>query len=441
MIACMLKKSFDVITWCSLFQLVGNIVIISAMSKKYLNVYNVFALLTYLFHFGQSIIVTLPFSDIYFDRSVVAKTSIESVIEAEIFVMMCFFAIGLGYIYMCGKKKELYCNEEGFDTDELCRLQFIAIVLVIITFIPMIYIDIQKIVALKNADYNATYLVYQSGIGKYIGMIGQFGKPALVLLIFSYQKRKRLATYMMIACIAYLLFAMLSGDRGTNLVYLLAILFVYFLYVRMVRLRVVVLCGVMGYLLLSVISTLSLFRSVDFSVENFIEMYRRRSGDGIIYSCLREFGGSMITLVHTMEYIPSYEPFNFGLTYIHGLFYIMPVLPDAITEMTMKSVSFIHAFPETATDYISLGGSYLGELFFNFGWSSPVFATFIGCLIGKMDIMLRDKAKPRYAATVAVVLPMFILWVRDFYVGMVFKAFWLSVLILYVKWRRKWKKH
>lgn len=430
-LAFFVRDNVKFVTWISLVQIIVSFIFIIRLKHEYMLIGTVFLGLSYLFHFGQALIIIFFNNDIYSERNVIAMTSYESFVSAELFAMCCICAIVSGYILTIKNSYfQYYYASQSETSDEIKRIRKLALGIFFITVIPMLYIDIQKIVALKIFGYDATYQVYISGIGKYLNLIGQFCKPVIPVILYSFSDNKKKAKNVFVVSILYFVVMMFSGDRGTNMIYVITIFMVYFTFVKEIRFKTIVLGAIFGYILLTVINAISLFRYIDFSYAGLLESINRRSSDGVIYSTFREFGGSMLSLVYSLDYIPSNTSFNFGLSYPAAIFTISPWLPDSLVDFFSNSFTFTRAFPILKQD--SLGGSFLGELYFNFGWFSPLFAMLIGGLIGKLDTKMRTLTNPRTIATVIVLIPFLFLWVRDFVSIMVMKTFWLCIVFLYV---------
>lgn len=433
--ACIFRSHLKVVDWLSFIQVILSVLLVSKINRDWLSVYNVFIGLIYLFNFGQAVNRILFPNGGMATNTVLAKTSEHLVMQAELFAMLCIFAITVGYVLTHNKKKRIGMSligirdSDSFSKHDLTQLKSMSWIVLAVSVLPMAYIDFAKILSLSSGSYQDTYQVYQHGIGKYLSFIGQFGKPALCLLIFSYHKEKRKATAIFFLVNLYLLLAMLSGDRSTQLVYLITNLLIYAKFVRKPKFRTIVLGVLAVYFGLGFLSALSIFRYSEFSIQSFLAAFLTRRDQGILFNSLREYGGSLVSLVHSIDYIPRHKPFNCGLTYLESLLFISPVLPQSIVDAVNTSISFVHAFPDDAADFISLGGSCLGELYFNFGWISPFFALVIGSIVKRVDNGLNYEFDLRKAAIIIVLLPSMILWVRDFFVKMVFMTFWLSILI------------
>lgn len=428
----MCSENLECITVLSVIQLVINIWGVIWVNRELMLVGVVFLLFTYLFNFGQSIISTFGFNDIYAHLNVLSQVAKSDYISAELFAMTSMFTITCGYIFVCSGNKRENERKKGlkYSDNDLFGIRYNALFILIIAGIPMVYLDVLKLVAYLNGGYMATYLVYQDGSAKYLSLIAQFGKPALSVLLFSYSSKPKVARIIFIMSTIYMMAIMISGDRGTSVIYILTNLFIYYSFIKKLKVRHILIGGIAvwcGFLLLSVISVL---RDYEFSLQSIQMAMEMRVNNGVIYSTLREFGGTVISLVHAIDYIPEYSNYNYGMTYLAGLFSIAPAIPDSLAVALEKSTSFVQAFPSSAANYASLGGNYLGELYYNFGWFGAIVAVFIGCFLGVMDTLFITTNRPKWTAIMIVLMPSLILWTRDFFSGLLFKTFWFGVFLL-----------
>lgn len=425
------KDNFNLVIWISIFLVIISIVFFKIQRGTFLQIAIIFILFTYLFHFGQSLIITLGFDDIYAHRNVLSSTTYNTYINAELFSMSVIYIFSIGYLFS-GRKIAIDDRRNSkFNERELFRIRKIALLILIIGIIPMIYSDVSKIDALISGGYLNTYNTYSSGIGKLLFTFGHLGRTGLLLLMFSLQKNKTIATRLLLLTMSYYTVMMLSGDRSTNMIYIISSFFIYFKYIKSMKTKHVIIGLIAIYFLAGFLSAISLFRQSDFSLTSFFDVFSMRSKDGIIYSCLREFGVTLGSLVSAIEYIPSYSNYNYGMTYITSIFAILPKLPDFLVEIFNNSFTFIHAFPNQAS--AQLAGSYIGELFYNFGWFGSIFSVFIGLIIGKIENVMNKSVNIKLISIYIVLLPSLLLWVRDFYCNLLFKTFWIGLLIYFLK--------
>ena len=434
--------SFNMVTILAMAELIICATSIICSRKNILSVGLIFLFLTFLFNFGQSLIISFFDIDKYSYKNVISQVGYENYIQAEIFAILCIAALTFGYLgnvtrsenynntMIIGEKGEFYFNEKQ-------RVNKLMLVLVAVTIVPMLYIDISKIFAYLVSGYDSTYSVYMQGIGKYINLISQFCKPAVCVLIYTNSENKRAAKNITIAFLIYCGLMMVSGDRGSNIIYMLAVLFVYYRFVAKIKIKTIIIGIVGGYLLLMLITMIGLTRSGSFSIDTIISAYQWRKGDGVIYSTLREFGGSIISLCHSMNYFPTVHPFNCGLTYVVSWVAVLPKYPEFFNVFFGSSFGFTQAFPENASSMSILGGNYLGELYFNFGWFGFIGAFYIGKFISKMDTSLFQDKSVIKTAILIVLFPSLLLWVRDFYMTLLFKTVWIALYVKYFSVQKK----
>lgn len=431
-------NTFQLVTVLSLFEIVFTVLLITNKNGSVFSIGLIFILLTYLFNFGQFILGSFNINNFLIHDSVVVREGVKKCLDVEIFLMICILFFSVGYA-LCSRnkyQKTLY----DFDKSSLNNIYRMFLILFIITFIPMVYSDFVKIIAYISHGYLATYDTYASGVTKYISFIGQFCKPTLGILIFSSIYHPKRAKIWMISSILYLVVIMLSGDRGSSVIYIVSFLFIYYRFVKKLKLKTIIIGAVVGYFFLIVLSVISILREHSFSIENVIAAYSERKTDGIIYTVLREFGGSVITLMYSIDSFPSFSNFNYGGTYLASLISILPDVPDFINDALTNSFTFVRAFPTNLYGYESLGGNYIGELFYNFGYFSPIFMIIIGMVISKMDKKINYSHDIPYIIFILILLPSLFLWVRDYFSVMVFKTFWLFIYFKLFCYSRKKEK-
>lgn len=144
-----------VITYLSTIQLIVALILLYISKKRILSVANIFLLLSYLFHFGQAIIIAYGFNDIYAHRSVLAITSSSLYIQAMYFAMLSHYFITIGVIWSKPSKKVISITNINED-QMLNKLKVISLIVLGVSFIPLIYLDIYKIIAVKSGGYLST---------------------------------------------------------------------------------------------------------------------------------------------------------------------------------------------------------------------------------------------------------------------------------------------
>lgn len=428
--------SINFTTYVSSIQLLVALFVLKINKNSFFSITTIFLILSYLFHFGQAIIMAYGFDDIYAHRSILAVTSVESFLKAMYFAMVSHFFITIGMLW---NKKNEKINVKSY-TDEnqmLKRLRFIALIVLIITIAPLIYLDALKIDAVKSGGYVSTYETYTIGINKILNLIAQFARPAITLLLISYKNDKRKANLVFRLSSLYFVFMMISGDRGTNIIYLLTNIFVFYKIIKRFKTRNVLTVAIISYFFMGFISTISILRDTSqISIDGLIYYYKYRSSDGIIYSVLREFGLTIKTLIYSIDFTSASSDYNYGLTYIFSWMNLSPKLPESIINFFSTHFTFVKSFPVAYQE--SLGGSYLGELFYNFGWFGTPLSVFVGRFIGNVDISIENSIENKnwvVFSLLMILFPNLLLWVRGYFVELIFRIFWLGGFILLVYFR------
>ena len=247
------QSSFNAMTYLIIIQLL-TIIISIKFTKKLMSVGTIFIILLYIFHCSQAIITTFGFNDPYFHRSVIARSQDNEFIRAELYVLISMAFWGLFYLStIINCKINDMDNRYSYDLVDkvyLDRLFSIALAIFLVSFIPLLYSDIQKIQALKSNGYMDTYTTYREGYGKYISLIGKFARPAITLMILGLCYKPQKARIILLFSTIYFGIMMLSGDRGTNIIYIVTNLFIYFRFVSMPKFKTIVMAGVVGYFFL-----------------------------------------------------------------------------------------------------------------------------------------------------------------------------------------------
>lgn len=427
-------------TYLSTVQLILALIILKMNKNSILSITAIFLVLSYLFHFGQAIIIAYGFNDIYAHRSILSITSPESFLKAMYFAMVSHYFITLGMVWSSTTRKPLLVIQDN-ENIMLNRLKFIAIIVLIVTIVPLIYLDVLKIITVKSSGYVSTYETYTTGINKFLHLFAQFARPAITLLLISYKSDKKKANLIFGLSSLYFILMMISGDRGTNIIYLLTNIFVYYKIIRNLKTRNIIILAIIGYFFMGFVSTISILRDTSqISIDGLIHYYKYRSSDGIIYSVLREFGLTIKTLIYSIDFTSASSDYNYGLTYIFSWMNLSPKLPDFIVNSFSTHFTFVKSFPFAYQE--SLGGSYLGELFYNFGWFGSIISFFVGRLIGNIDNSIENAIDNKnwvVFSLLMILFPNLLLWVRGYFVELIFRLFWLGtfVLLIYFGMKRK----
>ena len=181
---------------------------------------------------------------------------------------------------------------------------------------------------------------------------------------------------------------------------------------------------------LQLITTISFIRTThEFNIPNLIQ-YAFNPSNNFLLKMLDEFGGTVGTVIFTFDEVPRYLDFHNGQSYIKA-WMLVGFNINGILNQISKEISYTLLF----SNRFHLGGSYIGELYYNFGLFSYAFAPLVGLFIGKIsemsDYCLENKLVIEFAV---LVMPVYgaISWVRGYFDSFTRSFVWGTVFILFL---------
>lgn len=389
-----------------------------------------FILFTFLFHASQFWVNT--FVDEYdkpFDVLLIAgeTASIFTIRFTLLSIVMMTIGIYLS-LFLCLNRRSQKTVISLNDLGNIGKKMIIA------CFIPRLYIDITLFLARLEGGYLSTYnqnisgIFFVLGIGFYIGVIWyMIGNKE------NFSKCNRILFFV----IAYIVFTMFSGRRGTQIVYLITMLIIYHRYVHNIKInpkKMIAFC-ILGHLGIAILMTMGDLRTISNLNSSIILDSLQDNLAGKIYADLvSEFGGSGISLAYSFLIFPSYHPYSYGQTYLYSFLQIFPNVMGFLNNFE-EHLIFVKAFPKLYQ--ASLGGSFLGELFFNFGNLGSIFCLPIGMWIGSFQLRL-DKDfvnKKEFVSLRNVALfliaPSLLVWIRGYFAAFI-RVYFLYFALLFI---------
>lgn len=394
---------------------------------------NIFAFFSLMFHCGQLIkegfniegTVPLPF-EYYGDAMTIQKSFTFFLLSQTVY----FIAVGIS----CGKlQKEKKVNQRQADVSVYGKI------LVLIGVIPRLYIDILSLVGARANGYEGVYSIY---FPQAIQSIAFFFDAGLFFLLYAQTDRRKQKFYL-VAVIVYKCIMMSTGARQDKVAFLLVWLYVYFFIINKItvkKLALLVVVCIAGFMFISAIGTIRVNDTV--SLSQTLSLLQSGTMNNVIGGALGEFGSAFDTLEVAIKYTPSEIPFGWGKSYVAGLLSIIPLLVNQIPSLA-KAVMFVNQLPKHVT--FALGGSFLGELFYNFSWFGIIGSSVVGAFITKLHNGIVDDSSCDifYKAWYSILATAMILFVRGYFTDMMQKLVWTYIAIyiirMYLAKRRNWK--
>lgn len=365
--------------WFTIFHCLITMVCLYKAKIKLFSLSGFFIALTYLFHFGQIVIRAFtsnyhfPIVDyaMWLDSAWFAKTVIFSLFTIS------FVTLGvLLTTYIKFDKQVVISRETSKDYEKIGWL------ILLITLPLRIFIDVNGIITSLREGYLAVLDMNISGV---VHQLASFYIIGIFYLLAAFKNDSKKANILLISTLVYNAITMLSGGRSRQIILILVIIYFYFTIVKKLTKKHIIIVGIMSSIGIILLNTITALRvdGID-SVTQFINTVVNNNNNPIL-AALEEFGSSIYTVYQTVVTVPDSKSFSYGKTYLYGF---APVLLNFKGILTNVVDASIVAKNINAT--APLGGSYIAELYYNFGYVSYLMGMGVGFFIQIMTTKIEE---------------------------------------------------
>jgi hypothetical protein len=416
-----------------------HMIVFKVMDIRLFSMIGLFTVFLYLFHFGQVLMGGFfPFY-VYQDYNYVKYFDPQSFKET-VFICILFLNIMiLGIIFFnlsIKKAKKLPDKTAAVDSSNslnLCRgLGWITL---LFSAPFQFYYDALNMMHSYTGGYLATYSSDKIGI---LYAFGSFIYVAVALLIIGYKDNKKKSLAIIFIFIIYIGISMLSGNRGHQIVALIVVFYIASKTVLKIKVQSVVLIIILYWFGSIFMNMLYDARNIGtyYLINNFSTLFLKHIGSNPFFELNGTFGDTIETpylVVTQMDHLisPSY-----GLGYLYAFASILPNINGVFTDINNAA-----HFPSMLSGS-ALGGSFIGEIFYNFKYFGVIPAFIFGGLLNTVSKKIEESfAKKDYIALVYL-LTIFInslWWVRDSFENLVRPIVWQCLfsyfILLILKYR------
>ena len=414
------NASYITMALLSIVQVIFNVFIVN--KKKCANIisfYTLFLFFSWFFHCGQ--IIKLAF-DIpgSVPLDVTRYADYNSILNSFRFYFVSQSMISAGMLFARSKQydREIYHNK--FNAKKSSK------VLIALGIIPRLYIDISILLGGLAAGYQG---VYSITFPQLLQTVAFFFDAGCVVALLDTDNKKRNILFWVI--LLYKCITMSTGARQERIAFLIIWVFIFFYVSKKMRLRnvfIMTILAVLGILLVNSIGVIRASSSISIS-EVFGAMFSSDSSN-ILGNMLGEFGSALTTLAVTVKQVPIACSWGYGDSYLAGILSIVPTLATRLgfgdATMYISKLSGVTYF----------GGSYLGELYYNFSWLGSLVCIVIGIIVSRAQSYIyatdTDGNITKKGVFAAIVMISLILFVRGYFTDMVQKLVWTWVLLYFV---------
>lgn len=403
----------------AIMQIAINTILLKVFCKlPVISIPNIFAFFSLMFHCGQIVkegfhiegTVPLPF-EYYGDQPTIQSSFLFFVISQTIyFIAVCV---------MCGKSK----GEHGWESNEQLDSQIYAKALMIVGVIPRLYIDFLSLIKARASGYEGVYSTY---IPQPVQSIAFFFDAGLLFLLCGQPSTKKQRLYFVVV-VVYKCIMMATGARQEKVAFLLIWFYIYFFVLHRItikRLIVLMIACIAGFMFISAIGTIR--TSDTASISQTVALLQSGTMSNVFGSALGEFGAAFNTLEVAIRYTPAQINYGYGRSYIAGILSVVPLLVNRI-PMLAEAVIFLNQLPKQIT--FAFGGSFLGELYYNFSWLGVLGSAVVGAYMLKIHSKITCKGNAFCKAWNAVLATAMLLFVRGYFTDMIQKLVWTYLFI------------
>ncbi len=391
------------------------------ISKKIITFANIYLICLFIFHFGQVVINGIALDYTYKKLSVLEALGSSLYTRATFYSLAFFIICSITILIIESRIVIENCVDTSIQSNNINKQLFLlGFVIFCISFPVNLWISVQSLNAIASGNYFDTFEVPISGIQS---AISSFLIIGIILIMLSLSKKNFALFTVYLLSVAYFAWTMLSGGRGKAVIAIVLLTYIFFKETKVTWWKILLFltAAFFGMYMLSAISLIRDTGAITLSSISNVS----KTLNNPFFSTLDEFGSTLQTVGWSMRWAKNHF-FRCGLTYLESLLSIFPNF-GGIFESINKDAVFTIQLQEA---YI--GGSVIGEAYFNFGYLGIFMAVPIGVLIGiisnKLDFLFKMKS---YYEIAYYVMPCYeaLWWIRDSFQSMCRNVVWAALLI------------
>lgn len=420
-----LADSSNTVFMMSIIAFCGSVIFLHNMGLKLLSFPIIFLVLIFFFHCSYYVLWLFQYK--------IADAVIYFITD-EMWVEACKFSIIFILVYSFGVGSTKRKNNSALFIKSLSNeeIQRAGVMMVEVFLIPRIFVDVSLIIAFLRGGYLATFSALSYGFLEVFAEGFYFG---IIFSIIGYRDNYIICKRILLFSMLIALIGMISGRRLEKVVFLVAIVLIYFKYVNRVAksrsLSKKILICFACYTLLAFIATFGDFRNGgDISFTRFLTLFFRNFSYKMIVDQMVEFGYTSYTLAASMATFPK-SGFGHGMNYLTSWIQVIPNIGGLYSPL-IRDMSFVYSLPSKYQFW--LGGSLLGELYYNFGYYSVLLTFVLGKIIRRISYNVDDDIYGNSFSIKSVIsiilIPLFFVWVRGDFSYIPRPLVWYALIVI-----------
>lgn len=435
----------SIIGFYSIINLMLYLYLIHKQKAEYISIYSFFIMFMYLFNLGLPIsrfIGTIGCEESFFMERRIYSMGKDLFINYLLYSysLISFIEIGIFYFLATFKGFPKY-KDTKFQVYDVKHYRHIAFFCILLGLIPFILIEKESIINTLTFGYQSSDIVDSiSGTG--LGLISNFFYIGFFTLLLSYQKEKK---NFIILCSIFSLYQIirmyLTGDRSTGLTMILVILLMYHTYISKIKGKKMIMGIIVTYFFLAFLKLIEITRKETVDIE---DIFTKILHENPFTQTIFEYGGNVWSGM--MVYYSMTETyFRMGSTYIASIIgkpLSILHINDDIWNYADFSNYIISSKNATIMEVRSaMGGSFSGEVFFNFGYFGILLMPLFGYYLAKFSIACTNtRHNILYSGYFLYLSTIVTWWVRQYFPILAWHAIFYGISIFLI-YRLLYKRH
>lgn len=419
---------FATVSWVVTFNIIAQVYTIRMKREPVISFFSAFILFYYVFHFGQVVLLGLfpeyEYNYLNYITSYMTNgTLLLETLKLCVISINMFFAGGL----------MLEARHLPKNASTVCRVnrKKVGKKLFVLLLPFRLVLDVLQVGAAFVGGYHAANLLMKMVPG-YIASLANMWYAVVPLFFLELQSRQERKRYMLIV-VLYMVATMVTGNRGHQMVSIVSLFIVALLLEQRISAKQWLKYGaiaVVGMLFIDVIYDL---RNMGISafVKNYADTIENTTNSNILLETLGTFGETIYTPYLVIEGYGSVYHTFFGECFLKSFFSVVPDVTGAFKDLNNQAL-----FTKQLGTQNAIGGSFCGEMYYNFGMLYPVMSLVCGFLFAKMSYKITWALKTGEYNRLLLLLPLAVLliwWVRDAVGNVTRQIVWLAIILHYIK--------
>lgn len=349
------------------------------------------------------------------------RFSDNSIVESLLLAVLGLFSYHLGGLFAATYKTEMPAINKSEQDIVLERysLRVVGWLLLGIAILPTIMTLRDAVSTVLSGGYFALYQrEVVTGFASSLKVLSAFMVPGTLFLLAGSKGRFYSVSVSLVLILTYVSIRFFLGERSWAVMPLLAYAWVWHRAIKPLPSTLLLSGGaILGFVVFPLIKVVrNIEGGARDSFYSYIEGFLTL--DNPVVAVLEEIGGSISTVVWTIELVPAVRDFDWGLSYVYAVSTVFPNLFWDIHPAVKHGLASHWLVWEVAPHTAALGGGYgysfIAEAYLNFGWiGTPIVLILLGYLFARLVLWANTVQQPLKLAAVASFVAFFFMFARS----------------------------